>query len=136
MPRNNGGWPHLPLTSMSDIELLLIFDDATEGDGGATAVMVAEKTSEGVRASRAIGSRFAWLARWGWMEQDKKTKKWYLTPEGEQLRAGVSLTNTQRAQVERLGVRALGLGEVLGQQMDPEQRRMLRRQLRFEEVNA
>lgn len=135
MSQRNGGWPRLPLSRMSDIELLSIFEDAADGDGGATAVQVAEKTDEGIRAARAIGCRFAWLGRWGYMEQEVRTKKWYMTTEGEKLRAGVRVTPDDRRTLRRLATSPLGLGELIGQRISPDDRRMLRRQIHYHEVN-
>jgi hypothetical protein len=132
----NNGWPRLPLEAMSDIELLTVFEDSVDGDGGATAVAVAEHTDEGVQAAKSIGQRFSWLARWGYMDQDKRTKKWYLTQEGERLRSGVRLNDRQRDQVRRFAQQALGLGDVLGTALDREDRRMVRRQIRYREVNG
>jgi hypothetical protein len=136
MPRStNGRWPHLPLERLSDKELLMIFETSADDDGGASAVQVAEHTDEGVKAARSIGIRFAWLKRWGYMEQERD-KRWFLTPEGEQLLTGTDLTHTQLNSLNRVAVRAIGLGDALGGLMTPSDRKMLRRQLRYREVNG
>lgn len=136
MSRSNGGWPHLRLADMSDIELLQVFAEAAEEDGGATAIQTAEKTDEGVRAARAIGSRFGWMKRWGFMENEGK--RWFLTAEGERLAAGGSLTVGQRNAIERAAAddRALGLGDVIGRSIPPASLKMLKRQIRHRELQA
>lgn len=133
MASRNGGWPHLRLEDMSDIELLVIHGEAADGDGGATALQVAEKTDEGPRAARAIGSRFAWMKRWGFMDNEPD-RRWFLTQEGEALKAGSNLTQAQLATVQRASARVLGLGDAIGAYVGPGELRMLRRQLRHREV--
>jgi hypothetical protein len=134
MSRSNGGWPRLPLSALSDTELLTLFSDAADAeDGGATAVEVAERTNQGIRAARSLGCRFAWFARWGYMEQDERTKRWYLTPEGGRLRDGIKLSAAERRALERASTRALGVGDLLGTALDRDAHRMLRRALRHHE---
>jgi hypothetical protein len=79
----------LTLGDFSDFDLLGALDEAGDDDGWATSQEVARQIGiEHPNPAKCVGARFAWLNRFGLMEQDTLkdgTMKWRLNPTGTAL---------------------------------------------------
>lgn len=78
----------LRLAEFSDFDLLHALAEVADEDGWATADDVAQQIGiTHKRPTQCVGARFAWLNRFGLMEQepDKERMKWRLNEIGEAL---------------------------------------------------
>lgn len=120
---------------ISDTELLAIVDDLADENGWASTydvrVQVGEKPEESKHRS-GVGSRLAWMRRYGWLEKGEKSNEWRLTAMGHQVLDNPGLSRTFENQMAKLNpaqrvrlAREIAEG---GKGAPPEIRQALRRQ--------
>lgn len=95
----------------SDRELLHVVNDLADNDGYTTSQEIAHQL--GIRLEtnghhvtqedhlnhgiRCVGTRFAWMVRFGFCERDEDRTKWRLTAEGHDLMNGRLTSGLQKA---------------------------------------
>lgn len=70
----------LSVYDIRDMDLMLHLTN-----GGATASQLAEEMGLGEGGSRHVGTRFAWMHRFGMLHLDLKSRLWSLSPGGERV---------------------------------------------------
>ena len=71
------------LYDFRDLDLLLKLADEADEEGWVEIGEMADAI--GVKDNRSIGSRFAWMKRYGMLDYDEKRKLWKLTPAAERV---------------------------------------------------
>lgn len=90
----------LTLADFDDFELLYALEEAGDDEGWASAEEVAQAIGlDHDRPANCVGSRFAWLKRFGLMEStpDRGTMLWRLTTRGRDLHEGKLRAATMNA---------------------------------------
>lgn len=94
--------PSLKLNDYADPELLAIITDIANEEGYASSSDIAAQVGIEARyANRCVGSRFAWMRRWGWVERHPDESAWRLTTVGRELIHG-QMTRTVQRMLDRL----------------------------------
>lgn len=94
--------PSLKLNDYADPELLAIITDVADAEGYAESTDIAAQVGiEARHANRCVGSRFAWMRRWGWVERHPDRSAWRLTETGHALISG-RVTRTVQRMLDRL----------------------------------
>src|SRR4029078_6601446 len=95
----------LTLMDFSDRDLLHALADCCDGDGWATAEIVARQIGiDHPRPAQCVGARFSWLMRYGLMENQREGKEifWRATPSCLTLVFNGKITDAQRKSFEKL----------------------------------
>lgn len=110
---------HLRLVDLSDMRVLEFLEQALDADGMAsTADVAAQFETRDMFPKRMIGARFAWLKRYGYIDRDQESGRWFFTAEGRRIYDSRNPNARDRKSIERLENTNLGaLAEVLTQRM-------------------
>ena len=95
----------LKLVDFSDRDLLYVHADVADEDGWATAEQVAQAVGlDHPRPAQCVGSRYAWLYRYGLMEQQREKGEvlWRPNEVCEELVFNGTVSDAQRRSLENL----------------------------------
>jgi hypothetical protein len=108
-PRRSGSNGREPIDvsiwGVSDSELLAIVDDLADENGWthtyAVRVQIGEDPEQAKHRS-GVGSRLAWMKRYGWLEKGEKSNEWRLTAMGHEILDNPGLSRAFENQMAKL----------------------------------
>src|SRR5215475_3041267 len=103
---SNGGPEPIDVSiwGISDTELLAIVDDLSDENGWTHTYAVRVQVGEDPEQSRhrsGVGSRLAWMKRYGWLEKGDQSHEWRLTAMGHQILDNPRLTKAFENQMSK-----------------------------------
>jgi hypothetical protein len=106
--RDNGDGPEridVSIWGISDTELLAIVDDLADENGWTNTFAVRVQVGEDPEQTRhksGVGTRLAWMKRYGWLEKGERSSEWRLTAMGHQILDNPNLSKSVEAAMAKL----------------------------------